>query len=628
MAGAKAIVGRLRYPILAGVRYMDYRLLFLFRTNFIHESQLVYPGECMRYMVIALASLVITAMGITSLFAEENQEGATVAVLPFEVSQTGQYAYLNRSIRQMLISRLVHQGDIKITDLQLSAGERDTFMELVRSGSYGDDVALVEADWVVDGSMYSLKDGLQVNLTFYSMSGDIKPVSFTLRAENPDDIMPAITELVAEVHTAIFSADDKREQADSPKSGDDGLSGFQTAHPERAYKKGLYGGATLFGGDKDDRFQSKGIRKSSSIPLNVESVTLGDLDGDGINELVASSRSKIRLFRLEESRFRLIAEYDFSPRIKIHVLNIADPGNTGIMKLFVSANEGKHPASAVLTWDGSKELQLMRQNIRWYIRPVWWPGKEMILAGQKDSPNISDYFLAPGVFELVLSGDNKEFGRGEKLLLPKGTNLFDFIVTDINGDNEVETMVIDEREKLLVYDSVLNLIWVSSANYGGSKTFFGPAISEDDQHDPTAYRESENSLRRLVYIPGRMVVKDVTGDGLPEVVVSTNDVGVSKYLENIRSYDGGSVACLAWRGGGLMELWRTNRIDGYVADYAFDNDGEAMEGKENVVMNRLYVAQIPDSSIWKMIIPGSDNSRILAYEMTIRKELVTTRKSQ
>lgn len=77
-----------------------------------------------------------------------------------------------------------------------------------------------------------------------------------------------------------------------------------------------------------------------------------------------------------------------------------------------------------------------------------------------------------------------------------------------------------------------------------------------------------------------------------------------------------------------MELWRTNRIDGYVADYAFDNDGEAMEGKENVVMNRLYVAQIPDSSIWKMIIPGSDNSRILAYEMTIRKELVTTRKSQ
>ena len=579
----------------------------------------------MRY-ITCLSLLFGFLLGpMSPVYTDGAEEKTSVAVLPFELSRTGQYAYLNSAIRQMLMSRLVQQGTAKIVEPRLSAKEVETIRGLLKSGAMDQVVARVQADWLVDGSMYSLKEGLQVNLTIYSTAAEVKPIPYSIKADKPDDIMPAITALSAEINSNTFGLGDKSEVAGAQKGGDGGLASFQTPHPERDYKKGLYSGATLFGGTGDVRFESKGIRKSSNIPLAVESVALGDLNNDGLQELVVASRTKIRLFHFDERRFDLVAQYDLNPNLKIHVINIADPGATGIMKLFVSANNGKFPASAIFTWNGSKTLTPVRENIRWYIRPVWWPKKEMILAGQKDSPNISDNFLAPGVFELNVLDNSWNLERGEKLLLPEKTDLFDFVVADLNGDGSNEMMVIDKVEKLLVYDDALNLLWVSSANYGGSKTFFGPPKSQKDQIAYNAYNDSEDALRTLVFIPGRLVTRDITGDGLPEVVVSSNEVGYSKYAENIRSYDGGSVACLSWRGAGLMELWRTNRIEGYVADYAFDRDGEVVEGREDTFLNRLYVAQIPDISYWEMLIPGSKKSKMLAYEMTVRRDQLSAR---
>lgn len=571
----------------------------------------------MRFIIVGLLSLMTLFQVSTPLFSADNEYSQTMVILPLEVSQTGQYAYLNPAISQMLITRLSGQDGLEVAGSQMSSTQVDVIKLLLQAGNYAKAVSLIQGDWLVDGSMYSLKDGLQVNLTLYPTGAGLKPLTFGFSAQGPDGVIPAIAELSQEIREGVLGTETK--SVKGPVADSTGLSGFQTPHPERAYKKGLYAGATMFG-DEDDRFQSKGVRRSSTIPLTVESMALGDLDGDGLNELVAASRSKIRVFRFDDQRFNIIAEYDFSPNIKIHVINIADPGDSGRMKLYVSANNGKFPSSAIFTWDGSKTLQLDQEKIRWYIRPVWWPKKGVILAGQQDSPNISDNFLQPGVFELSFDTAKRRYARKEKLFLPEKTNLFDFVVADLDGDSTNETMVIDTQQKLLVYDEVLNLIWVSSANYGGSKKFFGPPISDTgNKQQTTSYDEATQGRRSLVFIPGRLDVKDITGDGLPEVVVNTNEIGMSEWLENLRSYDGGSVACLSWRGFGLMELWRTNHITGYVADYAFDGDGRLVEGEEAVFLNRLFVGQIPDASMWETILPGSDASKILAYEMTVKK---------
>ena len=570
----------------------------------------------MRRFRLVLVIAVVFFHWQTILHAENNQEIVRIAVLPLQGLDDGQYQYLNSSIRQMLISRLAGRPGFQIVDPPIAVEKPQSLRDQLRSGKFDEVRQSIDADILLDGTLYSLKDGVQLNLSVHSFTPEPKQISYSVKAESGDGILAAISDLAAQVGESVSGSGEQTPGKKDEAPADNGLSGFQTPHPERDYKKGLFAGATLFDGEKDGQFQSKGVRKSSTISYTIETIALGDLDGDGVNELVVASRSKIRIFHFADRRFREIAGYDLPPQYKTHVINIGDPGGTGKMKLFVSADKGKRPSSMILDWDGSEKMQLIRGDISYYIRPVWWPGRGVILAGQDDSPNISDNFLAPGVFELTGDFLHEELGKGPRLLLPEKTNLFDFIVADLNGDKEVETIVIDAQQKLLVYDSGLNLSWVSGANYGGSKKFFGPSISQADDKDPTAQRKEIASLRKLIYIPGRLDLKDITGDGLPEVVVSTNDVGIDKYFENLRVYDGGAVACLTWRGGGLMELWRTNHIEGYVADYAFDEEGSMVEGDQLV---RLYVAQIPDSTIWEMVLPGRDNSRILAYEMTVKK---------
>lgn len=551
-------------------------------------------------------------------FAADQDQEPIVNVLPFEVSEEGDYAYLNRAIDQMLLARLSRYQDIKIVTAALGDEDAKALQQELQAGNLDEVAKRLRGQWLVEPSMYSLKEGMQINLSLIPLQGG-RAISFAEKIDSQDQIMTAVSSLAEDVYKTVVELESEDDLSSAPEEEDDALAGFATPHPERDYKKGLYGGTSIITGDQGGAsFESRGIRKSGKLPMQVESLVVGDLDQDGNHELVISSRSKIRIFTYADLNFREIAEYNFSPSMKIHAINIGDHDNSGTPKLYISANEGRFASSAILSWNGGESLQSVSQALRWYIRPVTVPGKGEVLIGQQASLRSIENYLSPGVFELTRDPETGRMVRGAKMLLPEGTNLFDFIQADLNGDGATETVVIDDKMRMLVYDAALNLIWVSNANYGGSKRYFGPEWQKTDNDELSGMSPQQQDNRTLVFMPGRLDVKDITGDGLPEVVISTNDINVAtKYFTNVRSFDGGSVACLGWYGQGLVELWQTSRIDGYVADYFFDKDAEQSENKSKVI-NRLYVAQIPVAPLWSRLLSGAE-SKLLAYEMVVKK---------
>jgi hypothetical protein len=79
-----------------------------------------------------------------------------------------------------------------------------------------------------------------------------------------------------------------------------------------------------------------------------------------------------------------------------------------------------------------------------------------------------------------------------------------------------------------------------------------------------------------VYIPGRIITKDLDGDGIKEVIINKNRRS-SRLSDRVRTFETAEIYSLIWQDGTLDTHWKTREINGYVPDFQVkdvDNDGD------------------------------------------------------
>ncbi|MBB5347141.1 VCBS repeat-containing protein [Desulfoprunum benzoelyticum] len=434
-------------------------------------------------------------------------------------------------------------------------------------------------------------------------------------AEGEDQIISAIGTLADDIVDKVIN----RQSPESKQIVDaenEGMAGFQTEHPEKQYKKGLYGGGSIVSSEGSEvKVTAKGVKRSATIPVVIVGMDTGDLDGDGVVEIVFVSSTKLQIFRYSESKFEKIGSHSFRPTYKIHAVNVADLDRDGKAEIYISANEQFRVASMILRWSAADGLKVEQDNIPWFLRPLHLPGEGMILAGQMSNSDPATGFVARGIYRLVKNEDGR-IHRGAKLPVPVRVNLFDFVWADIDGDGTSELVTIDRNEKILVYDDKSELTWVSEGNYGGSRNYFGPARSEGEGGGSHNVGSVSTTDRDLAFIPTRLVAGDIDGDGRQEVIIGRNKRQTPFFLRNFREYDGGSIACLGWSESSLIEVWATNTIPGYISDYSFmlAKDTGAKTVAEGTKA-QLFVGQVPDSTFLGFL--AAKESKILVYEIEL-----------
>lgn len=289
-----------------------------------------------------------------------------------------------------------------------------------------------------------------------------------------------------------------------------------------------------------------------SLPFYARLLVTGDFDGDGVQEIALSNGSDIRIFKLA---------VDLQPLWEIrgrgseeHIwLDVIDSNSNGKDELLVTSAKGEFKTakddevatvhkegtvSYIYEYAGSGFDRLWEG--KYFIRRL---GSGIIAQGFSDSDGYSG-----DVVSLVWKG---QFSMGEKLNLPPGVNIYDFVMLE-GADRKKVAFAYDDEGYLNLYNEEGIKTWRSSASTGGFVTTFkkrGPVIYVDR---------------------GVWTVKDRLMSRFKEVLVIER-IPLTDVIKTI-GYKTSRIKNYWWNGLSMEENVFVDNIPGTALDYAIAGD--------------------------------------------------------
>ena len=472
-----------------------------------------------------------------------------VVFLPFEVHIPGSYSYLRNGLASTLASRLAARAPIAAI---AQGSTSDQLAKALADGNYtafGQMLQRTGADYLVMGALAPKAGQFELTGYVFTRTSTQAPKQFQQDFQSVDDAMDAIDAMAWEISGKVFHT--PKPDALSGPVGGMGMSAFQTAHPERAYREGLLAGSAS-GLEAGGPFELVNSFRSKGLAGEAMDINAGDLDGDGREEILVLTNGTLKLYRNEQGAFRMLAAVDLANHLRYHAVTMGDFNRNGLAEIFLSASNGDKPDTSVMEWDGRKITTLV-EHATWYLATITAPGEEPLLVGQQ---RVASEFGGGDIFTMRLA--NGEVVAEKQLALPKGTNIFDFTLADIDGDANKEILTISSSNRLQVYNADGSLRWTSPDPIGASNKFFGTLTSTNN---------AVNSEKDSVWIHTRIVVADLDLDGTNDVLVGRNREETVRFMPNLRYFDGASLAAYQWKNGSMNRLWETKKIPGYITNY-------------------------------------------------------------
>ncbi len=549
----------------------------------------------------------------------------SLAILPFTVNASKDISYLQAGIRNMLASRLSADTGLSIIDQARvdqqvkAAGDTRQQNLLIQLGN------TLQTDYLLSGTLTAIGQSISLDAKLYPVKDPAKPVeSFYASAPTEDDIIAAVDSLAWDIAEKSFGkqrpvpkypqqaqmpgaapmAQQGMQPPALPTGESQGDPAYRTAHPDRQfmgnYQGGNYGGGSsiIYPAAITSAF---GFTKTQNFDYAMQGFDTGDIDGDGKQDVAVASKNKIYAYHLTDNRLVPFGELELPTNTKIISLDLADLNSNGKAEIYVTSVDWITPHSQGLEWQG-KAFDYLFKDERWYVRTMYIPGPGKVLIGQKAEINAA---FARGIYQLQVTGNTLQ--QGEKLAVPDSLNLYDFSLADLDGDGKTEVIALDEYDKLKVLLTSGKQLWKSDESFGGSLVYVGG-------ESPTAKADKDvldTRVKERIYIHSRILVQDVNNDNQPDIVLNKNLSTASRVLKNMKNYPSGEIHALAWNGIGLTDLWRTRKIDGYVASYQLDRDPANKEAAT------LFVGIITNTG-WMDIFSASD-STVLMYPLDLRK---------
>ena len=335
-----------------------------------------------------------------------------------------------------------------------------------------------------------------------------------------------------------------------------------------------------------------GFWRSTYINENLVGLAVADIDGDSRNEVVYASDKSVYVTRFGGGTLTQLAKFSVPATQRIVSVDVFDLNGNGRQEIICSAqDENNAPISFILEFDGS-DLRPLAQRLPWYLRVVGQDDRRF-LAGQRAAASGSQVYT--GSVQRVSFNGSSIVSQGSAGL-PDHVNLFNFVQGRIgSGGVQLVAAIRFPSEHIFLYEN-RKRIWESREEYGGTMTYLAPQ------------NHREASDRRREFLPSRLLIADIDGDGQNELIVAKNDRGGVPFMSNQRGFTSGVIQAFKYQNLSLTPFFRTRTLPGAVVDIQladFKNNG-----------NLELLAAVVVQSKSGMLSEGM--SLLVAYEVSAR----------
>lgn len=515
-----------------------------------------------------------------SVWAEEARGQKKVAVLPFSIHSSEDINYVRDGIWDMLISRLSASSEIDVITKQKVREALDKLdkKEITVADVYGFGKRL-DLDYVVWGSITKIGKSISLDAKLLDVSTYKTPVGVFEQCQGMNDVIPRIGDFAKKINYYVLGqTPPASEIAALPATGAAGSPASSLQGPdEAAVMKARRGTFTSVINPAfitaASPLAQKGFWMSPKYKKTFKGMDVGDVNGDGLNEVVVIDERSVAVYQRVKEDFKLLHKIpgkDYDSYISV---DVADMNGNGIDEIIVTNVQNYNLESFVLEFQDGKFVTIA-SGLKWFLRVVNISGVPHLL-GQKKG--MEEPFSRP-IHEVIC--DNGKYTEGKRMSIPQGLSVYGLTIDSVDEGNANRVIAIDNYGHLCIYKETKDsayfkihviggsdkLIWKSEEVFGGSNNYFysGDALQSADTQEK-------------VFIKQRVLTYDIDGNGKKEILIVKNLSPVGRIMKNIRTFTRSEIHNLGWDGLGLAENWRTNKIQGYVVDYQIkdiDNDGK------------------------------------------------------
>lgn len=493
--------------------------------------------------IVLAAGLFIASTPVT--WAESDV--TRILLIPFSINAAKELNYLKRGINDMLTSRLEKNPKVIVVTAN---GDKADLKALSRKAN---------ADFVITGSVTIMGDSVSTDSQVVEGSAlDVPLLSFNRTGDREADLIKHINELAATIDTRILD----RGQNQAGQAATTAPAAIPAPSQPSAPVPQVSAAQTQpVVRQPDSASEPMRLPGIGTIQGEASGISSGDVDGDGIDDIVMITTDHLFVRRFIGGRWAKLAEYD-SLGDFIGV-DVADINENGKQEIFVTRfiQKESRVQSFVLEWDG-KTLQRIASQIPTYFRRIDFFRRGQVLVGQHQTQAKR---FSSGIYEVKWTGG--AYKLGERLALPRNLNIFGMAYGAVRKPDRPEVVIYNSDGYVEFQSPSGKENWASTEHYGGGSN----AIVFTD--------ESQWDVQDYIFLSPRIYLHDMDGDNIQELIVVNNQKSfkASSVLDRHRFYAKGRLEWLKWQGGGIRSIGQTLDLAKFIADFTLvdvDGDGE------------------------------------------------------